>query len=333
MNKVAIILATLAALFTHSGMTHAQESKPFHIKHWSSGMYIHPEGGTAGNDVRAVIHAGKAAHTEFYFQVVDGEWGLIIHKQSGKILIPYGGRVDAGNDSQVVFHVDRGPGAYFSIDSNQNVIKHRSGRYWHPKGGRSRPTNNTAIVVFDTFNNNTKFLAVDPTTDKPMGDLIPKPKITASKPVGSWERVCQQFCNVVLKHELRDTSTNATEKSRETRNAISVALEAGVEFPGAGSAKTTVTASQERTIGSKMSIELSKESSEGIETTVALSPEQMAAADIFAVWQWVATTKLSNGGRFKIKTVQFTCTSDSNTPKYLPGTKEDIDSCRGKKSP
>ena len=136
MSKFAVMLAIVAALFTHTGMTHAQQSKPFYIKHWSSGMYIHPEGGSAGRDVRAVIHAGKGAQTEFYFQVVEGEWGLIIHKQSGLILIPYGGRVDAGNDSEVVFHADSSPGAYFSIDPNRNVIEHRSGRYWHPKGGR-----------------------------------------------------------------------------------------------------------------------------------------------------------------------------------------------------
>jgi hypothetical protein len=311
----------------------AQQSKPFYIKHWSSGMYIHPEGGSAHRDTRAVIHAGKGAHTEFYFKAVENEWGLIIHKQSGLILIPYGGKVDAGNDSEVVFHADSGPGAHFSIDPDQKLIRHRSGRYWHPKGGRSRPTNNTAIVLYDNFRDATKFFAVDPTTDEAMGDLFPKPEITASKPVGSWKKVCQQFCDVLLRQELRNAKTNETVESRETKNAISVALEAGVEFPGAGSAKTTVTTSQERTVGSSMSTELSEESSEGKEVKVALDLETMAANDLFAVWQWVATTKLSSGEQLIIKTVQFTCTPGSDPPKYLPGSEADIRACRTKKSP
>ena len=49
--------------------------------------------------------------------------------------------------------------------------------------------------------------------------------------------------------------------------------------------------------------------------------------NIHAVWQWTVTGRL-NGNPITIKTCQITCTPDGRSPKYVPGSKEDIGSCQ-----
>ncbi|WAP67090.1 hypothetical protein [Jiella pelagia] len=157
-----------------------------------------------------------------------------------------------------------------------------------------------------------------------------RPDITAGKATGTWIKVCQQLCNKLFKTEIVNTSTNRTETSTEVRNAVSATLETGVEL-GAFSAGGSVTAETEKTTGTTMSQELSTSSMTGSETTVNLSREEMEDIDVFAVWQWVATTRLSNGNDIVLTTVQYTCTPDARMPRYLPGSRDDIQACRKNK--
>ena len=55
----------------------------------------------------------------------------------------------------------------------------------------------------------------------------------------------------------------------------------------------------------------------------------MREDNVFAFWQWVATTELSNGEMILIKTDMISCTADGVPPNYLPGSKEDVGSCSG----
>jgi len=53
--------------------------------------------------------------------------------------------------------------------------------------------------------------------------------------------------------------------------------------------------------------------------TVAYSPEQRRDLGIFAVWQWVATTRLSTNEPILATTDKVTCTPNANSPTCLPG--------------
>ncbi len=161
---------------------------------------------------------------------------------------------------------------------------------------------------------------------------IAKPQVTAGKAYGQWILVCQQFCNKTFRQEITNTTTNTTETSSEVKDALSVTLEAGIEFAG-GSAGTSITASQERTVGQRMSQELSTAGMTGTDTVVALTLEQMEERGLFAVWQWVATTRLSNGQAIVLTTVKYTCTPGGESPAYLPGSVEDVNSCQKRSTP
>jgi hypothetical protein len=155
-----------------------------------------------------------------------------------------------------------------------------------------------------------------------------RPVVTASKAVGSWEFLCQGVCNDTVSKEITNTTTNEKTQSRETTQAISIALQAGVNFPG-GSAQTTVTASQEKKVGQSMSQSISRGETNTKGKTILFSPEQMRDLGIFAVWQWVASTRMSTGSQIIVTTDKISCTADGNPPTYLPGAIEDIEACRG----
>jgi hypothetical protein len=156
-----------------------------------------------------------------------------------------------------------------------------------------------------------------------------RPVVIASKAVGSWAFLCQGICNDTVSREITNTTTNEKSQSRETTQAISIALEAGVDFPGGASAKTTVTASQEKKVEHSMSQSISRGETNTKTKTVIFSPEQMRDLGIFAVWQWIASTQMSTGSQIIVTTNKTSCTADGNPPTYLPGAREDIEACRG----
>jgi len=128
--------------------------------------------------------------------------------------------------------------------------------------------------------------------------------------------------------EITNTTTNEKSQSRETTQAISIALEGGVDFPG-GAAKTTMTASQEKKVGHSMSQSISRGETNTKGKTIIFTPEQMRDLGIFSVWQWVASTQMSTGSQIIVTTDKISCSADGNPPTYLPGAREDIEACRG----
>ncbi|MQX36349.1 hypothetical protein [Roseospira navarrensis] len=201
-------------------------------------------------------------------------------------------------------------------------------------------SNQPGVLIRFNFDNAGSLWLVDPRNIQPVGILSakqsdesyvfatqPRQRVSAGKVTGQWVRVCQQFCDMTFKQEITNTTTNTVETSSEIREALSVTLEAGVAFGGA-SASTSVTASQERSVGQRMSQELATAGMTGTETTISLSLEQMEERGLFAVWQWVATTQLSNGQSIVLTTVKYTCTPAAQPPQYLPDSPEDVQACR-----
>jgi hypothetical protein len=140
-------------------------SRTFHIQHWSSAKFVHPHGGQAGHDTGLVTYDGAFGHTLFYLDFREGPWGYLVSSQWPTYCVhPRGGAVDAGNDTGLLFHEDRHPGAYFTINPDGGTIQHISGRYWHPHGGSAQPGNQNGIVIFDGYRDATKFMPHDGTT-------------------------------------------------------------------------------------------------------------------------------------------------------------------------
>jgi hypothetical protein len=127
-----------------------------------------------------------------------------------------------------------------------------------------------------------------------------------------------------------DIKSNTVVDSSETTRALSVSLESGINFGGAGGATATATASLEDKVGHSMSQELSSQSSTGKETKVAFTADEMEARRVFAVWQWVATSELSTGQEIEVKSLDYSCTPDAKAPQYLPGSQEDLVACQKK---
>jgi hypothetical protein len=151
--------------------------------------------------------------------------------------------------------------------------------------------------------------------------------------VGSWKLICQQICNRTLTEQKSKEHNTTTRLSTETTKRIAISLEAGVEMEGVGSAKTTVESSEEKKIGREMSESVTNGELNIDTSNYVFSPEQMKSFDIFAIWQWVATTKLSDGEQIMIGSNKFTCTPDAVTPTYYPGSAQDIKACRGGDTP
>ncbi|WP_291994943.1 hypothetical protein [Candidatus Accumulibacter sp. ACC003] len=157
-------------------------------------------------------------------------------------------------------------------------------------------------------------------------------KVSAGKAIGSWEPVCAGMCNRNRSKETTLQKTAETTHSQETMNAVSVALEAGVEFGGA-SAKTTVTASQEKRIGQSMSESFMRGETNTDTSNYVLSTAEMRGLNIYAVWQWAAKTKLNTGEEIVVLSNNITCTRNAEKPKYLPGSPEDLVACKGGAAP
>ena len=156
--------------------------------------------------------------------------------------------------------------------------------------------------------------------------------ITASKASAKWVPLCEAICNESVSTTVTVGNSKEAVKSRETKKAISVTLEAGVNFPGGvGSASTSLTASEERTVGRSFSQAMSTENSTTSQRNVVYTPQEMIDLNIFAVWQWVAETRLSNGQKARVSTNKYACTPTAAKPKFLPASREHVASCRQEK--
>lgn len=134
-----------------------------YIFHQSSRKLLHAKGGShhPKNDTRLVLHSDKNNSNRLQVQFVPvaghKSFGYIQHVSSGKIIHPYGGRCDPGNDTYLVYHDDRHDGALFGFDEESFEIKHISGKVWHPKGGSPNPGNDTMCVLHSDHHAAAKF--------------------------------------------------------------------------------------------------------------------------------------------------------------------------------
>lgn len=156
------------------------------------------------------------------------------------------------------------------------------------------------------------------------------PDVTAGAARGSWIPICQGICNSSHATSISNEFTEETRKSTETVRAITTSLEAGVKFEGAGSVKSKVSTTLETRVGHEMAQSVKRGETNTDTSNYVFTPEQMTSLNIFAIWQWVATTDLSNDQQVVVRSNKFTCTPDGEPPTYYPGSPQDIGACRGK---
>lgn len=274
----------------------------FYLKHWSSGKFIHPRGGTASNDVSLVTHVGFGPQVQYYFDYQEGPWGYLVWAQDPKYCVhPDGGEVDAENDTKLVFHEGRHPGAYFALNQNERTIVHISGKYWHPDGGMSNPSNDNDIVLFDGTNNNTKFYAVDGKPGKAVSLALPvKPATTTWKLLFADDNPRMDYQKTFMK-KIGMTETHKSQTSLE----VTAALEMAGEIFG---------------IGSKASLEVknafSTEDSKTWSATEALTDKfQIKAGQPVARWQRVYIAQFEDGKEYQFDSI---VTYDTESSKILP---------------
>lgn len=137
----------------------------FKLMH-KSGKYIHPNGGKAYPDVGTELifweasASGVGGEDALTFQKEDLGGGCfkLMHK-SGMYVHPDGGKANPDNDTKLVLwdakasdvggedaltfeEVDLGGGRF--------KLKHKSGKYIHPQGGKANPDNDTLLILWDS---------------------------------------------------------------------------------------------------------------------------------------------------------------------------------------
>ena len=158
-----IILILLVGFASNISAQVKKRSKTFYIMHASSKKFIHPYGGNIGQGIDLVLFDGCKKEASFYIEYADeGTWGYLVSTKYPNLVIhPNGSSPSAGNGAELAYWPGKLPGSQFRIDQKNKTIQHKSGRYWHPRGGSGMPGNDTGIVIFDGVNMNTKFEVVD----------------------------------------------------------------------------------------------------------------------------------------------------------------------------
>ena len=157
-SQAFIILIFFMGLATNIS-AQVERSQEFYIMHASSEKFVHPFRGSIGKGVDLVLYDGCKREASFYIEYANnGTWGYLVSTQYPDLVIhPYGSSPSAGNDAKLSYWTGKLMGSQFRIDQNANTIQHRSGRYWHPRGGQGIPNNDTGIVLYDGHNLNTMF--------------------------------------------------------------------------------------------------------------------------------------------------------------------------------
>jgi hypothetical protein len=154
-----------------------------------------------------------------------------------------------------------------------------------------------------------------------------RPAVTAGHAIGRWDELCEQICNYSIQDAVSTSNTKTNTYSEEEKHAIEASLETGVEVEGVGSAKSTISATWEKDSGKSMSEAFARGETWTDTRTYSYTPEQMAQFHVFAVWQWIAETHLSNGTVATVRSPHITCTPDAVPPAYVPGSPEELTAC------
>jgi hypothetical protein len=153
--------------------------------------------------------------------------------------------------------------------------------------------------------------------------------VVAGKSVGHWDKICDNICNYQHMHTVTTTSTTTKNYTESETRSISSSLESKMEFEGIGSLTGTISTETAKTIGKEMSDSFQRGETYSDVDNYVFTPEQMRDLKVYAIWQWVADTYLSNGQIATVRSRSFTCTPDANPPRYLPGAAEAVKACRG----
>lgn len=148
-------------------------------------------------------------------------------------------------------------------------------------------------------------------------------------PLGSWKLICEQICNRNITNQITKEHNTTHTLSEETTRSITASLESGLEFKDVGGIKGKIETAEEHKVGRQMAEEFRNGETQIDASNYVFTPEQMKAFNIFAIWQWIATTQLSDGQQIMIGSNKFSCTSDARAPDYFPGSKDDIGACTG----
>lgn len=168
--------------------------------HWSSGKLVQARGGGSllPSDVKEntelVLDDNNGdeihrAENKFRFLPVDGagHCGYIEHISSRKIVHPKGDSITPGNGTHLVLRsaADSGNAAalfgFTTIDGDDILILHKSGKMWYPEGGRPTPANGTRLILQSDQNDVTKFYFGD-LDGKPIKGPYPEPYLS-----GDWK--------------------------------------------------------------------------------------------------------------------------------------------------
>lgn len=152
-----------------------------------------------------------------------------------------------------------------------------------------------------------------------------KPKLELGKAIGNWVSVRTGGTakgKVTMSKSFNVGGSNEKNVSREVRNAISATVEAGVSY-GIGSASVSVTGSSESAKTEASTIAKTFDNGGEVSCEQEVDTE---AYDYEVMWQWqVAVT---GDAPATIATCTVGCTKTGDQPRFLPGSSEQLRSCK-----
>lgn len=142
-----------------------RESEPFVIKHFTSGKFIHPLGGSTqpDNETRVVVYEGYHDACWFTWIPLHGMpgMGLIKHYSSGKFLQPLGGEAEPYDNTEIVIQDGYGQGSAWTFNTEFQTISHIGGKYWHPYWDYVNPENDSTVSLYHYTAAGTHFAPVN----------------------------------------------------------------------------------------------------------------------------------------------------------------------------
>ncbi len=240
MNTLRLFFIHLVIAFVffpfNNILAQSRTSQVFYIQHHTSGKYLHPSGGVAGQGVDLVLYDGVSEQAAFYIEYAEeGNWGYLVSAVNPQLTVhPRGSSINSGNGSLLGFWTGKYEGTQFRINPETKTIQHKSGRYWHPSGGSDMPGNGTALVIYDGENPNTKFKAVD-SYGRAVDLLSPLTISSRWKMIESEEN--RTNTSIYLEKTVQIGSYNRTTTTNESEITLSVGLEGS--FFGIGASTST----------------------------------------------------------------------------------------------
>lgn len=253
-------------------------------------------------------YKGEAVGTIHHIQPGTTSPGIFIQRERGHGCDGAFGRICIAFDPPVGEKSDR----CFVFTNDGGLSEFAEAGHPNPYPGKLQPRNSTnGSYTYETYKH---------------PDVKP-----SSKMVARWEKICQQVCNKSFTHTESQEVTNAKSVTEEDRKSMSLSVATGISPPatGGGHASVTWTGGIEQSTSKSISNSISHGEIYSTTNHHVLALKEMQEYNIFALWRFVADTKLLNGTLITISTDEYTCTSDANTPKYLPGSREDVGACTG----